>query len=42
MIKFFIHGKPVGKGRPRFDGRTHRMYTPAKTAKYERAISAEA
>lgn len=42
MIKFFIPGKPIGKARPRFDGRTHRMYTPAKTAKYEREISAEA
>ena len=34
-IKFTIPGEPCGKGRPRFDGRTGRTYTPAKTRNYE-------
>ena len=34
MIKFFVPGQPVGKGRPRF-AKTGRPYTPKKTAEYE-------
>ena len=34
MIKFFVPGQPVGKGRPRFT-KTGRPYTPKKTAEYE-------
>ena len=33
-----IPGEPVGKGRPRFNSRMHRAYTPGKTAKYENLI----
>jgi Holliday junction resolvase RusA-like endonuclease len=34
-----IPGDPVGKGRPRFNRRTGRIYTPAKTVEYERRIA---
>lgn len=35
-VSFFITGKPVGKGRPRFgNGRT---YTPKATADYEKLV----
>lgn len=38
MISFFIPGPPVGKGRPRAT-RSGRMYTPAKTVKYESLVA---
>lgn len=33
-----IDGEPVGKGRPRVNGRTGTIYTPTKTHRYEEAI----
>ena len=36
MIQFFVPGKPVGKGRPRFTRNGH-TYTPGKTRAYEAA-----
>lgn len=30
-----IPGEPVGKARPRFDGRTRRTYTPEQTSTWE-------
>ena len=36
-----LEGVPVAKGRPRFT-RNGRVYTPAKTAKYEKALAAKA
>ncbi|MGN8831161.1 RusA family crossover junction endodeoxyribonuclease [Selenomonas montiformis] len=39
MIQFFVPGQPKGKGRPRFDPRSKRAYTPQKSAEYERYIS---
>lgn len=35
MIEIVLLGKPVAKGRPRFNKETGRAYTPAPTAKYE-------
>lgn len=35
MIEIVLLGKPVPKGRPRFNRQTGVAYTPAKTAKYE-------
>lgn len=35
MIEIVLLGKPVAKGRPRFNRESGRAYTPAKTAKYE-------
>lgn len=35
MIEIVLLGKPVAKGRPRFNTATGRAYTPEKTAKYE-------
>lgn len=40
MIQFFVPGKPVGKGRPRFT-RTGHTYTPGKTRAYEAAVAWE-
>lgn len=40
MIQFFVPGKPVGKGRPRFT-RTGHTYTPEKTRAYEAAVAWE-
>lgn len=40
MIEFFVKGKPVGKGRPRFT-RTGHTYTPEKTRSYEQAVAWE-
>lgn len=44
MIKFFVPGQPVGKGRPRFRriGKGVQSYTPEKTKKYEADVSAAA
>lgn len=37
MVKFFVDGKPVGKGRPRFT-RTGHTYTPKTTRDYEQRV----
>lgn len=39
-ITFTIPGEPYGKGRPRFT-KTGRIYTPKKTADYERIVKRE-
>ena len=41
QVKFVIPGPPFGKGRPRFDRRTGRTYTPDKTVRYENLVSIE-
>ena len=40
-IVFTVPGQPIGKGRPRVDGRGKfaRVYTPEKTANYEGLIA---
>lgn len=38
-MDFLVNGKPQGKQRPRFSRRSGVVYTPAKTAKYEKAIA---
>lgn len=40
MIQFFVPGKPVGKGRPRFT-RSGNTFTPEKTRAYEAAVAWE-
>ena len=35
MIEIVLLGKPVAKGRPRFNRESGRAYTPEKTVKYE-------
>lgn len=37
-ITFFVPGKPRGKGRPRMNMKTGRMYTPASTKQYESEV----
>lgn len=37
MVSFIVYGQPQGKARPRFTKQGH-IYTPAKTADYERNI----
>ena len=37
-INFTIPGKPQGKGRPRVDTRTGKVYTPKKTSDYEARV----
>ena len=37
-IMLSIPGEPKGKGRPRFDGRNGRAYTPEATRTYEKSI----
>ncbi len=39
-ISFTVHGKPQGKARPRFDGRSGRTYTPKGTRTYEQFVRA--
>lgn len=39
FASFFVEGKPVGKGRPRWDSRNRRMYTPGQTETYEKAVA---
>lgn len=43
-VYFVVHGKPVGKGRPRATSRGGfvRMYTDAKTLGFEAAVADEA
>lgn len=38
QITFEVPGKVCGKGRPRFETRTGRAYTPSGTRLYERSI----
>lgn len=40
--EFTITGKPVPKARPRFDTRHGRVYTPAKSVKYEKRVAGAA
>lgn len=40
MIEFFVAGKPVGKGRPRFTRSGH-VFTPERTRTYEQAVAWE-
>lgn len=42
-IKFIVHGKPTGKGRPRFVSREKyvQTYTPEATRKYEKLVQME-
>jgi Holliday junction resolvase RusA-like endonuclease len=42
IAEFVVPGKPVPKARPRFHRATGRVYTPAKSAKYEKAVGAAA
>lgn len=37
-MEFIVEGDPVGKQRPRFNGRTRTTYTPRKTKHYETLI----
>ena len=37
-FRFFVPGKPKGKGRPRINMKTGRMYTPASTKQYESEV----
>lgn len=37
-VKFTVPGQPVAKGRPRFNTRTGRAYTPEKTIDYENKV----
>ena len=37
-ISFTVPGKPQGKARPRFDGRSGRTYTPKNTKDYEKFV----
>ena len=36
--EFVVSGKPVGKGRPRMNRKTGRVYTPDKTLQAENAV----
>lgn len=36
---FEVHGKPVPKGRPRFNRATGRTYTPERSRKYEQNVA---
>lgn len=37
-MEFIVEGDPQGKARPRFSRKGGRIYTPSKTAKYEKLI----
>lgn len=37
-MEFIVEGEPQGKARPRFSRRSETVYTPSKTAKYEKEI----
>lgn len=36
--KFEIHEKAIGKERPRYNSKTHRMYTPTRTSSFEEEV----
>lgn len=38
-MEFVVHGKPQGKARPRFSRKSGTVYTPKKTASYEKDIA---
>lgn len=38
-MDFLVYGKPQGKQRPRFSRISKTVYTPTKTAKYEKQIA---
>lgn len=37
-MEFIVEGDPKGKARPRFSRRSGTVYTPSKTARYEKEI----
>lgn len=37
-MEFIVEGQPQGKARPRFSRRSGTVYTPSKTARYEKEI----
>lgn len=37
-MEFIVEGEPQGKERPRFSRKSGTVYTPAKTARYEKEI----
>lgn len=37
-MEFIVEGEPQGKARPRFSRRSGTVYTPSKTAEYEKEI----
>ena len=39
-MEFIVEGEPQGKARPRFSRRSGTVYTPSKTARYEKQIKA--
>lgn len=36
--KFEIHEKAIGKERPRYSNKNHRMYTPKRTSTFEEKV----
>lgn len=42
IASFVVRGRPVPKGRPRFDRRSGRTYTPQRTKDYEKKVRGEA
>lgn len=36
--RFEIHEKAIGKERPRYSAKTHRMYTPTRTSTFEEQV----
>jgi len=42
IITFEVPGEPVAKARPRYNGNTGTVYTPAKTKHYETKVKHEA
>ena len=41
VLAFSVAGRPIAKGRPRWDSRSHRMYTPQRTADAEEIMRGE-
>ena len=37
-MEFIVEGEPQGKARPRFSRKSETVYTPSKTARYEKEI----
>jgi Holliday junction resolvase RusA-like endonuclease len=42
VIRFIVAGKPMGKGRVRFVGRTGHAFTPGRTVTYEAQLATAA
>ena len=40
VVAFQLDERPIPKGRPRFDSRTKRAYTPKRTEQYESRVRA--